>query len=193
MNVDRLKGYFRDSSDARQAFLASSCDEVVSAGAKIRDSLFAGRKLLICGNGGSAADAQHLAAEIVCRFEAERRAFPAIALGANVSSLTAWSNDYSFNTVFARQVEAFGKKDDVLIAISTSGGSVNVVEAVKTARDRGLYTVGLLGKDGGILKSMVDSAIVVPSQRTAHVQECHLMVYHFWCEMLDAESTGAGE
>ncbi len=186
MSVERLKEYFGDSSDVKQAFLASAAGMVVDAGTSIRDALFAGRKLLVCGNGGSAADAQHLAAEIVCRFETERRAFPAIALSANVSSLTAWSNDYTFDTVFARQVEAFGEKGDILIALSTSGGSTNVVEAVKTAGDRGLYTIGLLGKDGGVLKSMVDSAIVVPSQRTAHVQECHLMVYHFWCEMLDA-------
>ena len=185
MSVDRLKSYFETSARVGNDFVQKSAPAVVAAGEQIRDALLASRKLLVCGNGGSAADAQHLCAEVVCRFEKQRRAFPAIALSANVSSLTAWSNDYDFDTVFARQVEAFGDKGDVLVAISTSGNSANVVEAVKTAAERGLHTIGLLGKDGGRLKSMVDRPIVVPSERTAHVQECHITVYHYWCEMLD--------
>jgi D-sedoheptulose 7-phosphate isomerase len=186
VSVDRLQRYFEASASVKSDFIAQSATAAVEAGQEIRDALLAGRKLLVCGNGGSAADAQHLCAEVVCRFETKRRAFPAIALSANVSSLTAWSNDYDFETVFSRQVEAFGEEGDVLVAISTSGNSANVVAAVKTAAERGLHTIGLLGKDGGKLKSIVDRPIVVPAERTAHVQECHLMVYHYWCEMLDS-------
>lgn len=185
MSVERLRDYFAESASVRDAFLKKHAETVVAAGATIRERLLSGHKLLVCGNGGSAADAQHLCAEIVCRFETERRAYPALALSANVSSLTAWSNDYTFDTVFARQVEAFGHKDDVLVAISTSGNSTNVVEAVKAAKAHGLYSIGLLGKDGGRLKALVDLPVVVDSDRTAHIQECHLVVYHFWCRMLD--------
>jgi D-sedoheptulose 7-phosphate isomerase len=186
MSEERLRRYLDASTQVQRELVEKHAAGVVAAGQKIREALHAGHTLLVCGNGGSAADAQHLCAEVVCRFETERRAFPAIALSANVSSLTAWSNDYTFDTVFARQVEAFGRRGDVLVAISTSGNSANVIEAVRVAADRGLYTVGLLGRDGGALASMVDRPIVVPSQRTAHIQECHLMIYHFWCELLDA-------
>jgi D-sedoheptulose 7-phosphate isomerase len=185
VSVERLKRYVGDSTAVQHALVERCAEDVVRSGATIRDALRAGHTLLVCGNGGSAADAQHFAAEIVCRFEKERRAYPAIALGANSSSLTAWGNDYGFDTVFARQVEAFGKKGDVLVAISTSGNSANVVEAARTAAGMGLRTIALCGRDGGALAGVVDEAIVVPSQRTASIQECHLMVYHFWCEMID--------
>lgn len=186
MSSDRFSDYVAASSQAAARLVADHADVVVTAGGAIRDALRAGHKLLVCGNGGSAADAQHLCAEVVCRFETERRAYPAIALSANVSSLTAWSNDYDFDTVFARQVQAFGGAGDVLVAISTSGNSSNVVEAVKAARSRGVVTIGLLGRDGGALAALVDIAVVVPATRTAHIQECHLMIYHFWCELLDS-------
>jgi D-sedoheptulose 7-phosphate isomerase len=186
MSNERLMRYYRESSEAQRSFFESCADEVVAAGETIRAVLRDGHKLLICGNGGSAAHAQHIAAEIVCRFETERRAYPALALSANISSLTAWSNDYTYDTVFARQVEAFGVSGDVLLAISTSGNSANVIEAVGVAKEKGLRTIGLLGKDGGRLGAMVDQAVVAPSSRTAYVQECHQMVYHYWCEMLDA-------
>jgi D-sedoheptulose 7-phosphate isomerase len=187
MSNDRLKRYVEESALAQKAFFDEGAGAVVAAGETIRQALGDGHKLLICGNGGSAAHAQHIAAEIVCRFEAERRAYPALALSANISSLTAWSNDYTFDTVFARQVEAFGAAGDVLLALSTSGNSVNVIAAVRTAREKGIRTIGLLGKDGGQLAALVDEAVVVPSARTAYVQECHQMVYHYWCEMLDAD------
>lgn len=186
MSVERMKRYLEESAAAQRAFFDTCGDDIAAAGATIRDALHAGHKLLICGNGGSAAHAQHIAAEIVCRFETERRAYPALALSANISSLTAWSNDYSFETVFARQVEAFGAAGDILLAISTSGNSANVIEAVKAARGKEIRTIGLLGKDGGALKGLVDRAVVVPSPRTAYVQDCHQMVYHYWCEVLDA-------
>lgn len=185
MSIERLNRYFEGSAAAARAFLAAQAESVCAAGERIRDALASGHKLLVCGNGGSAADAQHLAAEIACRFETERRALPAIALGGNTSALTAWSNDYSYDTAFAREVEAFAHPGDVLIAISTSGNSKSVVEAVRAASKLGVYTIGLLGKDGGRLAGMVDAPIVVPSDRTAHIQECHLVAYHFWCEMID--------
>jgi D-sedoheptulose 7-phosphate isomerase len=185
MSPDRFATYMADSAAVQRALVEQSAAQVVRCGAIIRDALRAGRTLLICGNGGSAADAQHFAAEIVCRFEKARRAYPAIALGANSSSVTAWSNDYSFDTVYARQVEAFGGKDDVLVAISTSGNSVNVVEAAKTAARLGLRTIALCGRGGGALAGIVEEAVIVPSERTAAIQESHLAVYHFWCEMID--------
>jgi D-sedoheptulose 7-phosphate isomerase len=183
---DRFRRYSEESIAVQRAFVAECAGDVVVAGDKILEALRAGGKLLACGNGGSAAHAQHIVAEIVCRFEQQRRAYPALALSANISSLTAWSNDYTFDTVFARQVEAFGAEGDVLLAISTSGNSVNVIAAVKAATERGIYSIGLLGKGGGELASLVDHAVVAPSSRTAYVQECHQMAYHFWCEMLDS-------
>jgi len=183
----KLKTYFENSLKVKTRFLEMYKSLIIKAGEKIKESLSKGNKLLICGNGGSAADAQHFAAELMCRFEKERNALPAIALTTDTSILTAWSNDYAFETVFARQVEGLGSEGDILVAISTSGDSLNVVKAVEKAKEKGLYTIGLLGKNGGKLKNVVDIAIIVPSERTAYVQECHVMVYHFWCAMVEEE------
>jgi len=183
--IQILKKYLNGSVKTKLIFFETCASLVIKAGEVIKRTLVNGKKLLICGNGGSAADAQHFAAELVCRFEKERKALPAIALTTDTSILTAWSNDYNFETVFARQIEALGNKEDVLIAISTSGNSLNVIRAVEKAKKKGIYTIGLLGKDGGCLKKIVDLAIVVPSTRTAYIQECHLMIYHFWCEMIE--------
>ena len=142
------------------------------------ESLQQGGKLLWCGNGGSAADAQHLATECMVRLEAEREPLPAIALTTDTSLLTAAGNDYGFETVFARQVAGLGRPGDVLMAISTSGNSRNVVRAVEEARRRGLHTLGLLGKDGGRLKTLVQMALVVPSSNTQRIQEVHITVGH---------------
>jgi D-sedoheptulose 7-phosphate isomerase len=147
----------------------------------------AGGKVLLCGNGGSAADAQHLAAEFVGRLsgERERRALPALALSSNTSSLTALGNDYGFAQIFVRQVEALGRAGDVLIGISTSGDSQNVVEAVRLAKGKGLTTIGLLGKGGGQLRALVDIAIVVPGSNTPRIQEGHIAVGHFLCDLVE--------
>lgn len=150
------------------------------AGDTLLQCLLGGGKLLVCGNGGSAADAQHFAAEIVGRFEKERQAYPAIALTTDPSILTAIGNDYGFHEVFARQVEGLGRPRDVLIGISTSGNSENVIRAVAQAKSRKMKTVGLLGKDGGALKDRVDQAVVVDSTVTARIQEAHIFILHYW-------------
>jgi D-sedoheptulose 7-phosphate isomerase len=146
-----------------------------------------GNKVLLCGNGGSAADAQHIAAEFVGRYEKERKALPAIALTTDSSALTALANDYDFDRVFARQVEALGSTGDCLIAISTSGNSPNVISAVMTARNVGCKVIGLTGSGGKKLASLCDAAVMVPSDRTARIQEAHIAVAHYWCEKLDSD------
>ena len=143
-------------------------------------------KVLLCGNGGSAADAQHIAAELVGRFVVERKGLPAIALTTDTSIITAISNDYGYDRVFSRQVEALASEGDVLIGISTSGHSSNVIAAVAAAKELGCYTIGLLGGSGGKLKSLVDKPIVVPASHTAQIQECHIVIGHMWCAMIDA-------
>ncbi|MEQ1605252.1 MAG: D-sedoheptulose 7-phosphate isomerase [Pyrinomonadaceae bacterium] len=145
----------------------------------------AGNKVLICGNGGSAADAQHIAAEFVGRFETERKALPAIALTTDTSALTALANDYDFERIFARQVDALAADGDCLIAISTSGNSRNVIAAVMAARNRGCRVIGMTGANGKKLASLSDGCILVPSERTARIQEAHITIAHIWCEMVD--------
>ena len=145
-----------------------------------------GNKVLLCGNGGSAADAQHIAAEFVGRYETERKALPAISLTTDTSALTALANDYDFERIFARQVEALATTGDCLIAISTSGNSRNVIAAVMEARKQGCKVVGMTGANGKKLASLCDACIMVPSERTARIQEAHITIAHIWCEMIDA-------
>jgi D-sedoheptulose 7-phosphate isomerase len=151
------------------------------------DTVRSGRKVLVCGNGGSAADAQHIAAEFVGRYETERKALPAIALTTDTSALTALANDYSFERIFARQIDALGNEGDCLIAISTSGNSPNVIAAVMAARGRGCKVIGMTGKGGKKLASLSDACIMVPSDRTARIQEAHITIAHIWCELVDRE------
>lgn len=146
-----------------------------------------GGRVLVCGNGGSAADAQHFAAELVGRFVTERHALPAIALTTDSSILTAVGNDYGFNEVFKRQVEALGRPGDLVIGISTSGNSPNVALALAAARKQGCRTLGLLGRDGGSIAGQVDLALVIPGERTAHIQEAHLVIIHMLCMAVDRE------
>ncbi len=157
------------------------------AASAMTDSLHRGGKVLIFGNGGSASDAQHVAAEFVGRFVRERKAAPAIALSTDTSILTAVGNDYGFDRVFARQVEALGRPGDVAIGISTSGGSVNVVAGLETARRQGLVTVALTGRDGGAVGRAADIHVNVSSQDTARVQEVHRTLLHAICELVDRE------
>lgn len=164
---------------------ASLLPSLTECGELILDTVRNGRKFLICGNGGSAADAQHFAAEFVGRYETERRALPAIALTTDTSALTAISNDYGFERVFARQIEALASDGDCLIAISTSGNSPNVIAAVMEARQRGCRIVGMTGANGKKLASLSDACILVPSERTARIQEVHITAVHVWCEMVD--------
>jgi D-sedoheptulose 7-phosphate isomerase len=153
--------------------------------ALIAEALRGGGRVLLCGNGGSAADATHLAAELVGRFYLERRPLAAISLSDNPSSLTCIANDYDFSEVFARQVRAFGRPGDVLLAISTSGGSPNVVEAARAARETGLAVVGLTGADGGELAELADLCLRAPSDDTPRIQECHMLVGHTVCELVE--------
>lgn len=150
-----------------------------------------GNRILLCGNGGSAADAQHIATELVCRFETNRRALPALALTTDTSALTAIGNDFGYERVFARQVEALARPGDVLIGISTSGDSGNVVAAVELANELGLVTLGLLGREGGKLAEIASHALVVPAFETARIQECHILIGHIWCGMIDEAFTEA--
>ena len=169
--------------------LAKVADEmagnVARAAEIIIEALKAGGKVLLCGNGGSAADAQHFAAELVGRFETERRPLPAVALSTNTSNLTAIGNDYGFEEVFARQVRALGREDDALVAISTSGGSPNVLAAVAAAREKRMAVVALAGRDGGKLASAADVALVVREKRTCRIQEGHITCIHVICRLVD--------
>jgi len=154
--------------------------EINSASRLIIDALKSQRKILICGNGGSASDSQHLAAEFIGRFEKDREALAAIALTTDTSILSALGNDYGYDLIFAKQVAGLGIEGDVLIGISTSGNSKNVIQAVKAAKQKNLKTIGLLGGNGGKLKSEVDIPVIVPHNRTARIQEVHLFIYHYW-------------
>ena len=171
---------------AIKALLESKLSEIEVAGRLICEALGAGNKILLCGNGGSAADAQHIAAELVGRYEQQRRAFPAVSLTTDTSALTALSNDYGYDEVFARQVEALAVAGDVLIAISTSGKSLSIVKAAEKARALGCKTIALTGCSGEPLAACCDLAVVVPSERTSRVQEAHITIGHLWCEMVDA-------
>ena len=182
---DLLARSLEEHLKAIQALIDSRLPEIEAAGSLIWDTLKSGHKILLCGNGGSAADAQHIAAELVGRYEQQRRAFPAISLTTDTSALTAVSNDYGYEEVFARQVEALAVAGDVLIAISTSGKSASVVKAADEARARGCKTIALTGCSGEPLAAHCDLAVVVPSDRTSRVQEAHITIGHLWCEMVD--------
>ena len=154
---------------------------------RCKEALKSGNKVLFCGNGGSAADAQHLAAELIGRFQKERRSLASVALTTDTSILTAVANDYGYDEVFARQVEGLGRSGDVLIGISTSGNSANVVKAALKARDAGMHTIAFTGEGGGKLKDICDIMFAVPSKVTARIQEMHIMVGHIICELVEEE------
>lgn len=151
----------------------------------VTDTVLAGGKILVAGNGGSAADAQHIAAELTGRYVKDRKALPAIALTVDTSALTAISNDYGFERVFARQLEAFAKPNDLFIAISTSGNSPNIIRALETARESGCKTIGLSGRDGGQMNNLCDLNIIVPDDVTARIQEMHILIGHIFCKAVD--------
>jgi D-sedoheptulose 7-phosphate isomerase len=182
----RVRASFEESVRVKRETLEVSGARIAEAAARIVEALRAGGRVLAFGNGGSAADAQHLGAELAGRYEKERPGLPALALTANSSDLTAIANDYGFESVFARLVEAHGRRGDVAVAISTSGDSANVNRAVEAARARGLCTVGLVGKGGGALAGLVDVAVVVPADSTARIQEAHITAIHAICECVDA-------
>jgi D-sedoheptulose 7-phosphate isomerase len=182
---DLLSNSLQEHIATMQQLLQSSLSKIEESGRLICDALTAGNKILICGNGGSAADAQHIAAELIGYYESQRRSWPAIALTTDTSALTAVSNDLGFEQVFARQVAGLAQPGDVLIAITTSGKSKNVLRAVETARERGCKTIALVGASGETLTSLCDVVVSVPTSRTARVQEAHITIGHLWCEIVD--------
>jgi D-sedoheptulose 7-phosphate isomerase len=184
--TDLVRDRIQRSIEVKQALLldANFRELVAQAAIQIVKALRAGGKLLCCGNGGSAADAQHIAAEFTGRYLKERRALPALALNANTSSLTAIGNDYGFDLVFVRQLEALGKEGDVLLGISTSGNSRNVLRAMEVAKEKSIYTIALTGS-GGKMKDLADCAICIPSDQTPRIQECHILTGHIICEIAE--------
>jgi D-sedoheptulose 7-phosphate isomerase len=187
--MDPAEGYLRLLDEHNNLFsrLDGISPEIIRAAELIITTLREGNKILLCGNGGSAADAQHFAAEIVGRFEKERKALSAISLTTDTSVLTALGNDYGYDLIFSRQVEGVAVRGDLLIGISTSGNSKNIVLAVESARNKGARSVGLLGRDGGTLASCVDIPVIVPHSVTARIQEAHIFIIHFWCTMIEQE------
>jgi len=157
-------------------------DEILQAVALLEQTLAAGNTVYICGNGGSASDAQHFAAELTGRFERDRPGYAAVALTTDCSALTSIGNDYGFEHVFSRQLSALTREGDLLIGLSTSGNSANVIKAVELAQQRGVKSIALLGKDGGQLKGQVDVALTIGVQRTARIQEMHILLLHMFCE-----------
>ena len=180
-----LQRSLQEHLEAIQALLESSLGEIELAGALITATLNQGGKILLCGNGGSAADSQHIAAELVGRYELHRRAWPAIALTTDTSALTALSNDYGYEDVFARQVEALGKREDVALGISTSGRSPNVLMALEAVNAKGMKTIALTGRDGGVIGKAAGIHINVSHPSTARVQEVHRTVIHAICALVE--------
>jgi D-sedoheptulose 7-phosphate isomerase len=185
--MELISASLREGTELRTVVARDYSVAIFEAAELITACLRAGGKLLLFGNGGSAADAQHLAAEFVGRFVRERAGLPAIALTTDSSILTAVGNDYGFDQIFARQVQALGRPGDVAIAISTSGNSPNIIEGVKAAKKGCLKTIGLSGKDGGLLAKEADVAISIASRSTARIQECHISVGHLLCELTEED------
>lgn len=190
---DRVKQLFISSLETKQKALDLLPEHISQAASLMVQALLADGKILACGNGGSAGDSQHFSSELLNRFEKERPSLPAIALTTDTSTLTSIANDYSYNEVFSKQVRALGRPGDVLLAISTSGNSRNVLEAVKAAHQRGLRVVALTGRDGGALRELLqrdDIEICVPSAVTARIQEVHLLAIHCLCDLIDTQLFG---
>ncbi|MBO9682953.1 MAG: D-sedoheptulose 7-phosphate isomerase [Flavisolibacter sp.] len=185
--MEKIKNIIQASIDVKQQVLQS--EELLSTVQRIVDAMTAslkgGKRIYFCGNGGSAADAQHLAAEFSGRFYTDRKALPAEALHCNTSYLTAVANDYSFDVIYARLIDGIGDKGDVLIGLSTSGNSVNIVKAFEVAREKGIITVGFTGLSGGAMKSLSDHLINIPSTDTPRIQESHILLGHIICQLVE--------
>jgi D-sedoheptulose 7-phosphate isomerase len=191
--LQRVRDHFAESIATKQTAADALAESIVAAGRVMTDSLLADGKILSCGNGGSAADAQHFSSELLNRFEMERPGLPAMALTTDASTVTSISNDYSYEEIFSKQVLALGKQQDVLLGISTSGNSENVIRAIAAAHERGMKVVALSGRDGGRMANMFaegDVEIRVPATRTARIQEVHLLVIHCLCDLIDTSLLG---
>ena len=180
-----IKGIFKESIALKETFLEKCLEQTLLLAKQTIETIKAGKKLLFFGNGGSAADAQHLAAEFVNRFQRERRPLPAIALTTDTSILTSIANDYDYSLIFVKQIEALGQSGDMAWGISTSGMSPNVYLGLKKAKQRGLKTVALTGGDGGKIANIVDISIIVPSFKTPRIQEIHITIGHIVCELVE--------
>jgi D-sedoheptulose 7-phosphate isomerase len=184
---DKAIKAFEDSADVKRRFAREYADKIAQTAQLIARALREGRKILLFGNGGSATDASHLAAEFVGRYHKDRAPLPAIALGSDPAAVTCIANDYGYDELFARQVRAHGQKGDIAIAISTSGNSPNVLKGVEAAKACGLTTIGWTGHKGGKLAGLVDHAFIVPSTVTARIQESHITLGHVLCELIESE------
>ncbi len=185
MDKQRVIRVFQESAEIKQRFVQEYADQILVVAHTIVRSFREERKVLLFGNGGSATDASHIAAEFVGRYQRDRSALPALALATDMAMLTSISNDYDYSEIFARQIAAHGQKGDIAIAISTSGNSPNVLKGAQMARTRGLVTVAWTGRDGGQLAKLVDHAFIVPSAVTARIQECHITLGHVLCEIVE--------
>jgi len=185
--MDVVKSSIDEHLSVLQAVGKENSGQAAAAAQKITDCLKNGGKILICGNGGSAADSQHFAAELAGRYKKERKALAAVSLTTDTSALTAIGNDYGFERIFARQVEALGRQGDVLVALSTSGNSPNILAAIETAKKQGMAAIGMTGASGGKMKSMCDLCICIPSSNTPRIQEAHITLIHAICEIVDSE------
>lgn len=183
--LDHIVEQFARSAQLKKEFGQNNADAILKTAQWMIDSVSTGGKLLICGNGGSAADAQHFAAEMIGRLRRDRDPIGAIALTTDSSNLTAIGNDYSFDDVFWRQVQSLGSEKDVLIGLSTSGNSMNVIKAMESAKEKNIKTIALLGRDGGKLAGLADAALVVPEHSSMRIQEVHITVIHMWCELIE--------
>ncbi len=191
--IEEIKKQIVESSKLKESMLGEA--EVIEEIADmIVECYNRGNKVLVCGNGGSAADAQHIAGELVGRFKKERRGLPCIALTTDTSVITAWTNDYDYNTLFQRQVEALGEEEDILIGISTSGNSSNVIKAVEQAKEEKMKTASFLGGDGGELKGRTEKELIIESEDTPRIQEGHQLAYHIICDLVEKKLfAGGGE
>jgi len=185
MNRTQVEQRFRESGEVKDQFVQTYADSIVNVAGLIVASIHAEGKIFLFGNGGSATDASHIAAEFVGRYDRDRAPLPALALSTDTAVITCIANDYDYADIFARQISGLGRKGDIAIALSTSGNSPNVLKAVEVARNLGLITVAWTGKDGGKLVSLVDYPFVVPSNVTARIQECHITLGHVLCELVE--------
>lgn len=192
-NIDlsaRIKQHFNDSIQTKITAADTLNQSIVEAGQLMTQALLDNHKILSCGNGGSAADAQHFSSELLNRFEAERPSLPAIALTTDASTVTSIANDYDYSEVFSKQIRALGQEGDILLAISTSGNSKSILDAIEAAHSRGVHVIALSGRDGGEMTHLLsgkDVEIRVPAERTARIQETHLLIIHCLCDIIDCQ------
>lgn len=190
MDIESVIEAFETSADVKNEFIRTHAERVIEVGQLLIRAFHEGKKVMLFGNGGSATDASHIAAEFVGRYRRDREPLSALALGTDMAALTCIANDYDFSDIFSRQIQAHGRKGDVAIAISTSGNSLNVIRGAESAHERGLVTVGWTGAGGGKLADVVDYCFTVPSSVTARIQECHITLGHVLCELIEERLFG---